>query len=162
MTSAPFYGWVVVGATSSVLFMAYGAQFSFGVFFSALLEEFGWSRAALSGVFSLYAFGYGTLAFVSGGLTDRWGPRLVIATGGLFLGAGWIAMSFTRSLWQPYVFYGVIAGLGMSTAFVPCGATVARWFVRRRGLAAGIASAGGSLGTFALAPLAQLLVSKMG
>ena len=162
MTSAPFYGWVVVGATSSVLFMAYGAQFSFGVFFSALLEEFGWSRAALSGVFSLYAFGYGTLAFVSGGLTDRWGPRLVIATGGLFLGAGWIAMSFTRSLWQPYVFYGVIAALGMSTAFVPCGATVARWSVKRRGLAAGIASAGGSLGAFALAPLAQLLVSKLG
>src|SRR5215831_3361561 len=142
--------------------MAYGAQFSFGVFFSALLDEFGWSRAALSGVFSLYAFGYGTLAFVSGDLTDRWGPRLVIATGGLFLGAGWIAMSFTRSLWQPYVFYGVIAALGMSTAFVPCGATVARWFVRRRGLAAGIASAGGSLGAFALAPLAQLLVSKLG
>jgi len=66
VTSAPFYGWVVVGAASSVLFMAYGAQFSFGVFFSALPEEFGWSRAALSGVFSLYAFGYGTLAFVSG------------------------------------------------------------------------------------------------
>src|SRR5215475_1436270 len=142
--------------------MAYGAQFSFGVFFSALLEEFGWSRAALSGVFSLYAFGYGTLAFVSGGLTDRWGPRVVIATGGLFLGAGWIAMSFTRSLWQPYVFYGVIAALGMSTAFVLCGAIVARWFVRRRGLAAGIASAGGSLGALALAPFAQLLVSNLG
>jgi len=160
--TAPFYGWVVVGAASSVLFMAYGAQFSFGVFFSALLEEFGWSRAALSGVFSLYAFSYATLAFVSGGLTDRWGPRVVIAAGGIFLGAGWIAMSFTRSLWQPYAFYGVIAALGMSTAFVPCGATVARWFVRRRGLAAGIASAGGSLGAFALAPLAQLLVSKLG
>jgi MFS transporter, OFA family, oxalate/formate antiporter len=162
VTAAPFYGWVVVGAASSVLFVAYGAQFSFGVFFCALLEEFGWSRAALSGVFSVYTFSYGTLAFVSGGLTDRWGPRVVIAAGGILLGAGWIAMSFTRSLWQPYAFYGVIAALGMSTAFVPCGATVARWFVRRRGLAAGIASAGGSLGAFALAPLAQLLVSKLG
>lgn len=162
MRPAPFYGWVVVGAAFSVLFMAYGAQFSFGVFFSALLEEFGWSRAALSGAFSLYAFGYSGFAVVSGRLTDRWGPRAVIATGGLFLGAGWIAMSFTHALWHPYVFYGVIAALGMSTAFVPCGATVARWFVRRRGLAAGLASAGGSLGAFALPPIAQFLVSSVG
>jgi len=159
---APFYGWVVVGAAFSVLFMAYGAQFSFGVFFSALLEEFGWSRAALSGAFSLYAFGYSGLAVVSGWLTDRLGPRAVIATGGIFLGAGWIAMSFTQSLWHPYVFYGVVAALGMSTAFVPCGATVARWFIRRRGLAAGLASAGGSLGAFALPPAAQFLVSSVG
>jgi MFS family permease len=142
--------------------MAYGAQFSFGVFFSALLEEFGWSRAALSGAFSLYAFAYSGFAVVSGGLTDRWGPRAVVATGGIFLGTGWIAMSFTHSLWHPYVFYGVVAALGMSTAFVPCGATVARWFIRRRGLAVGLASAGGSLGAFALPPIAQLLVSSVG
>ena len=57
MRPAPFYGWVVVGTAFSVLFMAYGAQFSFGVFFSALIEEFGWSRGALSGAFALYAFG---------------------------------------------------------------------------------------------------------
>jgi MFS transporter, OFA family, oxalate/formate antiporter len=159
---APFYGWVVVGGAFLVLFMAYGAQFSFGVFFSALLEEFGWSRAALSGAFSLYAFGYSGFAFVSGWLTDRWGPRAVIATGGIFLGAGWIAMSFTSSLWHPYVFYGIVAALGMSTAYVPCGATVTRWFSRRRGLAAGLASAGGSLGAFVLPPVAQLLVSTVG
>ena len=162
MSPAPFYGWVVVGAAFSVLFMAYGAQFSFGVFFTALLEEFGWSRAALSGAFALYAFGYSSLAVVSGSLTDRWGPRAVIATGGVFLGASWIAMSFTHSLWHPYVVYGVVGALGMSTAYVPCGATVARWFVRRRGLAVGLASAGGSLGAFALPPLAQLLVSRLG
>jgi len=50
----------------------------------------------------------------------------------------------------------------MSTAYVPCGATVTRWFSRRRGLAAGLASAGGSLGAFVLPPLAQLLVSTVG
>jgi sugar phosphate permease len=107
--------------------MAYGAQFSFGVFFSAMLEEFGWSRAALSGAFALYAFGYSVFSAVAGRLTDRWGPRAVIATGGVFLGAGWLAMSTTSALWHPYVFYGVVAALGMSTANVPCGATVARW-----------------------------------
>jgi MFS family permease len=153
---------VVVGAAFSVLFMAYGAQFSFGVFFSAMLEEFGWSRAALSGAFALYVFGYSTFAAVAGNLTDRWGPRAVIATGGVFLGAGWIAMSATSAVWHPYVFYGVVAALGMSTANVPCGATVSRWFVRRRGLATGVATAGGSFGAFAFPPIAQLIVSRMG
>lgn len=162
MRPAPFYGWVVVGAAFFVLFTAYGAQFSFGVFFSALLEEFGWSRGALSGAFALYAFGYSGLAVVSGRLTDRWGPRAVIAIGGIFLGAGWIAMSATSAIWHPYVFYGIVAAVGMSTANVPCSATVARWFVRRRGLATGLATAGGSLGAFCLPPLAQILVSGLG
>jgi MFS family permease len=60
------------------------------------------------------------------------------------------------------VCYGLVAALGMSTAYVPCNATVARWFTRRRGLAIGLASAGGSLGTFALPPVAHLVVSRLG
>jgi MFS family permease len=71
-------------------------------------------------------------------------------------------MSRVDALWQPYVLYGGVAALGMSTAFVPCNATVVRWFVRRRGLAVGLATAGGSLGTFVLPPVAHWLVSGLG
>lgn len=162
MIRSLFYGWVVVGGAFLVLFMAYGTQYSFGVFFSALLEEFGWSRAGLSGAFSLYAFAYASFGLVAGRLTDRWGPRAVIAVGGVLLGLGLMAMSQARELWHPYLLYGVVAALGMSTAYVPCTSTVAKWFTRRRGLAVGIASAGGSLGIFALPPAAHLLVSAVG
>ena len=157
-----FYGWIVVTGAFLVLFMAYGTQYAFGVFFAALMDEFGWSRASLSGVFSLYAFTYAAFALVSGRLTDRWGPRAVIAIGGVLLGLGLIAMSRVGALWQPYVCYGLVAALGMSTAYVPCNATVAKWFTRRRGLAIGLASAGGSLGTFALPPVAHFVVSRLG
>lgn len=133
-----FYGWTVVTAAGLVLFMAYGTQYAFGVFFAALVEEFGWSRASLSGVFSLYAAVYSGFALVAGRLTDRWGPRTVIAIGGALLGAGLVAMSRVGALWQPYLLYGTIAALGMSTAYVPCNATVAKWFTRRRGLAVGV------------------------
>jgi MFS family permease len=160
--SGLFYGWVVVGSASLVLFMAYGTQYAFGVFFAALMDEFGWSRASLSGVFSLYAFVYASFALAAGRLTDRWGPRAVISIGGALLGAGLVAMSRVSALWQPYVLYGAVAALGMSTAYVPCNATVAKWFTRRRGLAVGLASAGGSLGTFALPPVAYFLVSRLG
>ena len=157
-----FYGWTVVTAAGLILFMAYGTQYAFGVFFAALVEEFGWSRASVSGVFSLYAAVYSGFALVAGRLTDRWGPRTVIAIGGALLGAGLVAMSRVGALWQPYLLYGTIAALGMSTAYVPCNATVARWFTRRRGLAVGLASAGGSLGTLALPPVAHFLVSRLG
>ncbi len=157
-----FYGWIVVTGAFLILFMAYGTQYAFGVFFAALIDEFGWSRASLSGVFSLYAFTYSGFALVSGRLTDRWGPRAVIAIGGVLLGLGLIAMSGVGALWQPYVCYGLVAALGMSTAYVPCNATVAKWFTRRRGLAIGLASAGGSLGTFALPPVAHVVVSRLG
>ncbi len=157
-----FRGWIVVGGAFLVLFVAYGTQYSFGVFFVALLEEFHWSRASLAGAFSLYAVLYCVFGFPAGRLTDRWGPRVVIGAGGLFLGAALAGMAFANQLWQPYVLYGLVAALGMGTAYVPCNITVVKWFVARRGLAVGIASSGGSVGTFLLPPLAQLLVTAVG
>ncbi|OGL19507.1 MAG: hypothetical protein A3K12_02995 [Candidatus Rokubacteria bacterium RIFCSPLOWO2_12_FULL_71_19] len=162
MTRPLFYGWVVVAGAFVVLFLAYGAQYAFGVFFAALLEEFGLSRASLAGAFSLYAFVYSGCGALSGRLTDGLGPRAVIALGGGFLGLGLMGMSQVSAIWHPFVLYGIVAALGMSTAYVPCSATVVRWFVEQRGLAIGIATAGGSLGTFALPPIAYLLVTSVG
>jgi MFS family permease len=157
-----FYGWKVVAAAFVILFTAYGAQYSFGVFFNALVQEFGWSRANLSGVFSLYAFGYSVYGFPAGRLNDVWGPTRVIACGAVFLGGALAAMALVSELWQPYVFYGVVAAIGMGTAYVPCNGTVVKWFTRRRGLAVGLASSGGSMGTFVMPPLAQLAVGALG
>jgi sugar phosphate permease len=109
----PFYGWIVVAGGFLVLFMAYGTQYAFGIFFGALLGEFGWSRASLSGAFSLYTVAYSACGLAAGRLTDRWGPRTVIALGGVFLGAGLIGMSGTTALWQPYVMYGIVLALGL-------------------------------------------------
>ncbi len=158
----PFYGWVVVAGAFLVLFVAYGTQYAFGVFFAALLDEFGWTRASLAGAFSFYAFAYCMFGFLAGRLTDRWGPRAVIATGGVFLGAALTGMALVTRLWQPYVLYGLVAAIGMGSAYVPCNATVVKWFARQRGLAIGLASSGASVGTFALPPLAQLLISAVG
>ena len=155
------YGWIVVGAAFTVLFLAYGVQYAFGLFFTALTEEFGWSRASLSGVFSLYATTYSFLGLFAGRLTDRWGPRVVVALGGSLLGLG-IALSGTvRALAPLYATY-LLAAIGMSSAYVPCSATVARWFAARRGLAVGVAMSGASVGTFAGPPLVALLLAEVG
>ena len=157
-----FYGWRVVAAAFVILFTAYGAQYSFGVFFNALLAEFRWSRASLAGVFSLYALVYSVFGFPAGRLTDVWGPTRVIACGAVFLGGALAAMALVSQLWQPYLLYGGLAALGMGTAYVPCNSTVVKWFARRRGLAVALASSGGSLGTLVMPPVAQLAVDGLG
>jgi OFA family oxalate/formate antiporter-like MFS transporter len=155
------YGWVVVAATFAVLFLTYGAQYGSGLFFAALVDEFGWSRTSLSGVFSVYGAAYSFLGLVSGRLTDRWGPRRVVALGGVFLGSGLALSGAVRSLGPLYATYGV-AAIGMSAAYVPCTSTVVRWFTARRGLAAGIAIGGAGVGIFACPPLIALLIEHAG
>jgi MFS family permease len=157
-----FYGWRIVAGAFVVLFTAYGAQYCFGVFFNALVQEFHWSRASLSGVFSVYAFCYCVFGFPAGRLSDALGPKRVIAAGGLVLGGAMASMALVHALWQPYVLYGLVAALGMGTVYVPCNSTVVKWFARRRGLAAGLANTGASAGTLVLPPLAQLAVGGLG
>ncbi len=157
-----FRGWTVVAGAFVVLFVAYGMHYSFGIFFSALLDEFGWSRASLSGAFGLYTFGYCLVAFPAGRLTDRWGPRAVLGAGGALLGVALLGMALVTRLWEPYVLYGIVAALGMGTVYVPCSATIVKWFVRRRGLAVGLASGGTGLGALVFPPLAQALIAVVG
>jgi len=86
----------------------------------------------------------------------------VIAMGGFLLGIGVIATSRMTVQWHMYVFHGLIAALGMSTAYIPCNTTVVKWFQRKRGLALGLASSGSSCGILAFPPLASCLIAQWG
>lgn len=155
------YGWVVVAAGFTVMFLTYGVQYAFGLFFAALSAEFGWSRASLAGVFSLYAGTYSFLGLVAGRLTDRWGPRRVVAVGGALLGLGLGLSGLVRALPPLYATY-VVAAMGMSTAYVPCSSTAVRWFAARRGLAVGVVMAGAGVGVLVCPPLIALLIARLG
>ena len=138
--------------------MTYGVQYSFGVFLPPMLDDLGWQRASLGGAFSLYTMVYMSLSLVSGRLTDTLGPRRVVGIGGLMLGLGIIATSQMTAQWHLYLFYGIIAAIGMSTAYIPCNATVVRWFDRQRGLALGIVSCGASCGILVVPTLASFII----
>ena len=157
-----FYGWVVVACAFLVLCVAYGIQFTFGVFMPYISADTGWNRASLSVPYSCYIFVYSALGILTGRLTDRLGPRIVLIVGGCLLGGGVMLMSRVHALWHLYVALGIIAASGMSAAYVPCNATVVRWFRLRRGLALSIASSGASFGTFTFPPLATALIIAYG
>jgi MFS transporter, OFA family, oxalate/formate antiporter len=157
-----FYGWTVVACAFTVLTITYGIQFTFGVFMPYISADTGWDRGSLSLCFSLYVFVYSVLGLVSGRLTDRLGPRVVLTAGGCLLGTGIILLSQVRALWQIDIVLGVIAAMGMSAAYVPCNATVARWFRLKRGVALSITSSGSSFGVFIFPPLTAALIAARG
>ena len=157
-----FYGYIVALAAFLIMVIAYGTFYCFGVFFKPVLIEFGWTRAATSGAYSLCCLLYGFLAIGVGRLNDRFGPRIVMTGCGLFLASGYLLMSQINAIWQLYLFYGVILGIGLSGMYVPLASTIPRWFVKRRGLMTGIVLAGVGVGTMVMPPLANWLNSSYG
>ena len=153
---------MVVACAFTILTIAYGIQFSFGVFMPFISADTGWDRGSLSLPYSLYVFVYGALGVVSGRLTDSLGPRIVLTVGGCLLGIGAMLMSQVHSLWQLYIVLGLIAASGMSAVYVPCNATVVRWFTLKRGLALSITSSGASFGMFIFPPLTTILIGAYG
>jgi len=157
-----FYGYIVVIAAFFIMVAIYGTYHAFGVFFKPVLTEFGWTRATTSGAFSLSIIMHGLLGIVMGRLNDRLGPRIVMSLCGFLLGLGYLLMSQISTLWQLYLFYGVIIGIGMGGAWVPLTSTVARWFVARRSMMTGTIIAGLGIGGLIVPPVATHLISTYG
>ena len=157
-----FYGYIIVVAATCIMVAIWGTYYTFGVFFNPMLTEFGWTRAVISGAFSLAMITFGVLGIIMGALNDRFGPRIVLSLSGVLVGSGYLLMSQISALWQLYLFYGVIVGAGLGGAFAPLNSTVARWFVKKRGMMTGIVMAGIGIGTLIAPPVANWLISSYG
>lgn len=113
-----YYGYVILGAAVLIMVACFGINFAFGIFFKPMLTEFNWTRAVTSGAFSLSWLVTGFVAILAGALNDRFGPRVIITGCGLLLGLGYVLMSQVSTVWQLYLFYGVIIGAVLSV-FIP-------------------------------------------
>lgn len=156
------YGWVVALVGACILATQALLVYTFGVFLTPLTLEFDWERGVLSGAFSVTVLIVGGLGILAGGLSDKYGPRIVVTIGGLFLGTGFLLMSQINSLWQVYLILGLCVGVGGSFSFVPVLSTVPRWFAKRVGIAVGITMTGFGLGGVISPVLAQWLIASYG
>jgi MFS family permease len=156
------YGWVVVGVSATVNSLAWSVRSTFAVFYVALLGEFAWRRGEAAVGYSLSWLLLLVFSPLAGWLYDRWGARLVVPTGGLLLGAALAVTGRATTLWQYYLAFGVLGGAGIACIQIPAAAIVGRWFVRSRGAAMGIISAGASASAFIFYPVNTYLIVAFG
>jgi len=156
-----FYGYIIVGAAFLAMLVLFGAQYSFGIFFKPMLDEFGWSRALTSGIYSMNVIIQGFFTILAGRLNDRFGPRIVVGLSAVLLCSGYILMSQVNAVWQIYLYYGIFISLG-SCIWVPLVSTCARWFIKRRGMMSGIISSGIGFGMVIFPPVANQLIAGFG
>src|SRR4030067_145931 len=78
---------------------------------------------------------------------------------GFLIGIGYFLMAKITTIWELYLYYGVIVGVGMGGGIAPSLSTVARWFVKRRGLMTGMTIAGTGTGTLLMPLIASWLIS---
>jgi MFS family permease len=157
-----FYGYNIVAAGFLIQAVCIGAMFTYGVFFKEFQAEFGWSRALISGASSLAFLVMGSGGIIAGSLNDRIGPKIIMVVSGASLGLGYICMSRLQMPWQLYLLYGVLVGIGLSTHDVITLSTVARWFIKRRGMMSGFVKVGTGAGQFLLPIIAAALIALLG
>jgi MFS family permease len=158
-----FYGWLIVCVVFASMGIGVNARTAFSLLFPPILDEFGWERAATAGAFS---FGFLVSAVMSpllGRMMDRLGPRAVMELGVVLMTAGLLLAPLTSEPWHLYATLGVLVGAGSvclgysgQSLFLP------NWFVRRRGLATGIAFAGVGVGSIILLPAVQVAIETWG
>jgi MFS family permease len=157
-----YYGWVVTGAGLIIMTAETGILLTFGVFFKPILAEFGWTKAQLSSVFSVFMSVRIITSLPVGYLTDKFGVRVVVLLGAILASTSLFFTSTFRNLWELYLYYSLLFSVGTSCAYIPVTSAVSRWFRRKRGLAIGIVVLGLGLGALVMTPLTGLLISSYG
>jgi MFS family permease len=154
-----FYGWLLLVACFGINAVIHGIRYSFGVFFKSLSGEFDLSRAATSGISSLYWVLCAIFALLGGILLDRYGPRKIMLPMGILTGLSLAATSQANASWQLYLSYSLLLSVGTGAVYSILMTTTQRWFHKKRGMAVGIVSSGVGFGTLVMTPLTAWLIS---
>ena len=112
--------------------------------------------------FSIAIAVFSLVTIFSGKLQDKYGPRIIATAGGIFLGVGIMLSSTATSLIELYIYYGIIGGIGVGTAYVCPLATSLKWFPHNKGLITGISVGAFGMATLIFKPVIQLLISNKG
>ena len=158
-----FYGWIIVAVTFVTMAIGVNARTAFSLLFPPILSEFGWERGVTAGAFWFGFVVSGAVSPLIGRLMDRAGPRAVMELGVALMAGGLLLAPLTSEPWHLYLTIGVMVGTG-STCLGYSGQSqfLPNWFVRRRGLAMGIAFAGVGIGSVTLLPWVQQMIETTG
>jgi len=158
-----FYGWINLAVTS-VMGVAGGLYIvSFGYFLPFLVQEFGWNRGTASYAASINMIVMGICGPLAGIFVVKYGARRALVLGNLMGCAGFFLLSFHNRMWELYLAYGILVGVGAGFGGLLASTTVLNnWFVRRRSLVLGICLGAGGLGGIFMGPALMEFINTQG
>ena len=158
-----YYGWVVIAVAFVTLGIGVNARTSFSLLYPPILAEFGWDRGTTAAAFSIGFVSSTLLSPIAGMFMDRFGPRLVMPLGTVLVASGFVLATIASQPWHLYLTLGVLVVGG--SIFLSCighSMFLPNWFVRRRGLAIGIAFSGVGVVSIVMFPALQSYIDSAG
>jgi len=149
--------WVQLVAGVICMAMIANLQYGWTLFVDPLAQANGWGRAAVQVSFTVFVVVETWLVPFEAALVDKYGPRIMVAIGGFLAGVAWVIDANAHTLAVLYT-GAVIAGIGAGIVYGTCIGNALKWFAGRRGLAAGITSAGfGAGAAITVIPLSTMI-----
>ena len=154
----------LIGTACVLLLLSFGYRSSFGLFVKPISEANNWGREVISLALAIQNLAWGVIAVLAGGLADRYGNTRVIVAGAICYALGMSLMAGVDSQWRLHSAAGLLVGAGIAgTSFGIVLPAMARAVgEEHRQMALGLGTAVGSLGQFAIVPLAQQLIESLG
>ncbi|HXC30837.1 MAG TPA: OFA family MFS transporter [Verrucomicrobiae bacterium] len=155
----------VIAVAAVIMQICLGAVYGWSVFVKPLVAAENWklTDVSLNFTVALVFLGFGT---VIGGLwLDRVGPRKVATVAGILYGIGYLVAGYAvaqHSLYEMYLGYGLITGIGMGMGYICPVATLVKWFPDMRGLMTGVAVCGYGFGALIMSPFAAWAITHHG
>ena len=157
------YGWVIIAiAALSQFFSGPGQTYSNSIFIDYYIEDFGWSRSTVSGIYSAATLTAGFLLFFVGRLIDRNGSRKMAVAVSIALAVACFFNSFVTSLVMLFIGFFFIRLLGQGSMALISSSLIPQWFVKKRGRAISIAAIGGLVSSAAFPLLNVWLIESFG
>jgi MFS transporter, OFA family, oxalate/formate antiporter len=149
--------WIQLVAGIICMAMIANLQYGWTLFVDPIANQQGWARAAIQVSFTIFVLVETWLVPFEAALVDKYGPRIMVASGGVLAGLAWVVDAYATSL--PMLYVGaVLAGVGAGIVYGTCIGNALKWFSGRRGLAAGLTSAGfGAGAAVTVIPLANMI-----
>lgn len=156
--SSTRWGQLVVGIIGMVAIA--NLQYGWTLFVNPIDSKFHWGKAAIQVAFTLFVLAETWLVPLEGYLVDRFGPRLLVAIGGLLVGTAWWINAGASSLLMLYT-GGLLGGVGAGIVYGTSVGNALKWFPDHRGLAAGLtAAAFGAGSALTIVPIATMITTR--